>query len=33
VLFFVEPNRFRTDQVNDAFPEAPLVSVAVTLVE
>ncbi len=33
VLFFVEPNQFRTVQMNDAFPVAPVVSVAVTLVE
>jgi hypothetical protein len=32
-LVVVEPNRVRTVQVNDALPEAPVVSVAVTFAE
>jgi hypothetical protein len=33
VLLVVVPNRLRTVHVNDALPLAPVVSVAVTLVE
>jgi hypothetical protein len=33
VPLVVAPNRLRTVQVNDALPVAPVVSVAVTLVE